>query len=81
MFIFTMLCCASMVYVVIVCLCIHLSVRLSVTSQSSTKTAKLRITQTTCTMAQGLWCSGAEDLGEITIGSSPMRVPNTGGVG
>jgi len=41
-----MLCYASVVYAFIMCPSVHLSVRLSVTSRSSTKMAEPRITQT-----------------------------------
>ena len=51
------------------------SVRLSVTSGSSTKMAKRRITRTT-PIVQGL-----EDLHEIRPGSPPAEAPNAGGVG
>jgi len=51
------------------------SVRLSVTSGSSSKMAKRRITRTT-PIVQGL-----EDLHEIRPGSPPAGAPNAGGVG
>ena len=64
-------------------LCIHgtshgpvsVSVHLSVTSRSSTKTAKRRITQTPHDTPD------AKDLREIRWGSPPMGAPNAGGVG
>ena len=57
------------------------SVCLSVTSRSSTKTAKRRITQITHTIAQGLQFSDAKDLCEIRPGS-PLSGggANAGGV-
>ena len=58
----------------------HLSVCLSVclsdTSRCSTKSAKLRITQTTITIAQGLSFSEAKDLCEIQPGSPLTGAPN-----
>ena len=57
------------------------SVRLSVTSRSSTKTAKRRITQTTPHDSPGTLVFGAKDLREIPPGSPPTGAPNTGGVG
>ena len=56
------------------------SVSLSVTSRSSTKTAKLRITKKHHTTVQGLWFSEAKDLREIPPGSPPAGAPNAGGV-
>ena len=53
----------------------------SVTSRSSTKTAKRRITQTTPHDSPGLQFSAAKDLREIRPGSSPTRTPNAGGLG
>ena len=58
-----------------------LSVRLSVTSRSSAKTAKRRITQTTPHDSPGLYFSEAKDLPEIRLGSPPTGAPNTGWVG
>ena len=52
------------------------SVRPSVTSRCSTKTAKRRIT-----IAQGIFFSYAKDLREIRLGSPPTMAPNAGGVG
>jgi len=55
------------------------SVCLSVSSRSSTKTAKRRITQTTPHDSPGtlvFWC---KDLREIRPGSPPTRAPNAGG--
>ena len=65
---------------VCVCLCLSVSVSvcLSVTSRSSTKTAKRRITQTTPHDSQ---FSDAKDLREIRPGSPPTKAPNAGGVG
>ena len=57
------------------------SVRLSVTSRRSTKTAKRRITQTTPHDTPGLSFAGAKDLREIRPGSPPTGAPNAGGVG
>jgi len=62
-----------------VSVCVCLSV--SVTSRSSTKTAKRRITQTTHTIPQGLYFSDAKDLREIRPGSPLTRAPNANGVG
>ena len=62
-----------------VSVCVCLSV--SVTSRSSTKTAKRRITQTTHTIPQGLYFSGAKDLREIRPGSPLTGAPNANGVG
>ena len=76
--IFTARCYASSVLAMALCLSVRLSVRPSVTSRCSTKTAKRRITQTT---TQGLYFSGAKDLREIRPGSPPTRAPNAGGVG
>ena len=53
----------------------------SVTSRSSIKTAKRRITQTTPHNTPGTLFSGAKDLREIRPGSPPTRAPNAGGVG
>ena len=54
----------------------------SVTSRSSTKTAKRRITQTTPYDTPGslVFCCPLKDLREIRPGSSPTRAPNAGGV-
>jgi len=57
------------------------SAGLSVTSWSSTKTAKCRITQTTPHDSPGTLVSDAKDLGEIRLGSPPTGAPNAGGVG
>ena len=55
---------------------------LSVTSRSSTKTAKRRITKKqNHTIALGLQFSGAKDLRENRPESPPTRAPNAGGVG
>jgi len=63
-------------------LCPSVSVRLSVTSRSSTKTAKHRLTQTTPHDSPGTQLfSDAKDLREIRPGSPPTRAPNAGGVG
>ena len=62
-----------------VCLCP--SVCPSVTSQSSTKTAKRRITQTTPHDSAGTLVSAAKVLREIRPGSFSTRAPNAGGVG
>ena len=58
-----------------------LSVRPSVTSRCSTKTAKLHTNKQHHTIAQGLLFSNAKDLREIRRGSPPTGAPNTGGVG
>ena len=52
--IFTARCYASAVLAMGLCLCLFVSVCLSDTSRSSTKTAKHRITQTDDTIVQGL---------------------------
>ena len=75
---FTARCYAS---AVLAMACVRMSVCLSVTSRSSTKTAKRRIIQTTHTIAQGVWFSDAKDLREIRPGSPPTGAPNAGGVG
>ena len=64
------------------CLSVSVSVCLSVTSQSSTKTDKRRITQTTPHDSPGTLVkfSDAKDLREIRPGSPPTRAPNAGGV-
>ena len=54
------------------------SVRPSVTSRSSTKTAKRRITQTTPHDSPGTLVSEAKDLREIRPGSPPTGAPNAG---
>ena len=65
-----------------VCLCFRPSVSLSVTSRSSTKTAKGRITQTTSHDSPWtLVFAEAKDLREIRPGLPPTRAPNAGGVG
>jgi len=51
-----------------------------VTSRSSTKTAKHRITQTAPHDSPGTLVFGAKDLREIRPGSPPTRAPNAGGV-
>ena len=60
---------------------VRLSVRLSVTSRCSTKTAKRRITQTTPHDSPGTLVLDVKDLREIRLGSPPAGAPNTGGVG
>jgi len=60
---------------------VYVCVCLSVTSRSSTKTAKRRITKQHRTIAQGLKFSDANNLREIRPGSPPTGVPNAGGVG
>jgi len=57
------------------------SVRPSVTSRCSTKTAKRRITQTTGHDTSGTLVSGAKDLREIRPGSPATGASNAGGVG
>jgi len=59
----------------------RVSVRLSVTSRCSTKTAKRRITHTTPYDSSGSLVSDAKDLCEIRPGSLPAGAPNAGGVG
>jgi len=54
---------------------------LSVTSRSSTKTAKRRITLTTPHDSPATLVSDAKDLREIRPGSPPTRAPNAGGEG
>ena len=58
-----------------------LSVCLSGTSRSSTKTAKRGITQTPPHDSSGTLVSDAKDLCEIRPGSPSTRAPNAGGVG
>ena len=62
---------------------LHVSVcpSVSVTSPSSTKTAKRRITQTTPHDSPGTQFSDAKDLREIRRGSPPTGAPDAGGVG
>jgi len=72
--VFTARCCASAVLAMGLCLCP------SVTSRSSTKTAKRRITQTIPHDNPGTLVSDAKDLLEIRPGSPPTRAPNAGGV-
>jgi len=83
LYIFTARCYASVVLAI--GLCPSVSVSLSVTSRSSTKTAKHRITQTTPHDSTGtlvFYCHTiAQDLREIRPGSSPTMAPNAGGVG
>ena len=77
---FTARCYASAVLAMGLCLSVHLPL----TSRSSTKTAKRRITQTTPHDTPGsliFWFSDAKDLREIRPGSPPTRAPNAGGVG
>ena len=57
------------------------SVRLSVRSRSSTRTAKPRITQTTSHDSPGTLVLDAKDVREIPPGSPPAGAPNTGWVG
>jgi len=72
---------ASAVYVVIVCLSVRPSVRLSVTSRNCTKMAKRRITQTTPYDSPGtLQFYDAIDLGEIPTESPPRKAPVRDGV-
>jgi len=67
-------CHASAVYAVVVFVC--LSVCLSACHKSV-----FYETQQRRRRDQGLWFSGAKDLGRTQIGSPPMEVPNAGGVG
>ena len=75
--ILTARCYASAVLAMGLCLC--LSVCPSVTSRSSTKTAKRRITQTTPHDSPTLvfWCQRSP---RNSTGITPTRVPNAGGV-
>jgi len=57
------------------------SVSVSVTSRSSTKTAKHRITQTTPHDSPGTSFLMPKKFREIRPGSFPEGVPNAGGVG
>ena len=75
--IFTARCHASAVLAMGLCPCLSVSV----TSGSSTKTAKHRINRQHHTTAQGFLFSGAKDLREIRPGSPPTGAPNAGGVG
>ena len=75
--IFTARCYASAVLAVGLCLCLCPSV----TSRSSTKTAKRRITQTTPHDTSGTLVFDAKDLREIRRGSPPAGAPNAGGGG
>ena len=77
--VFTARCYASAVLAMGLCLYVCLSV--SVTSRSSTKTDKRRITQTTPHDSPGTLVFCAEDLREIRPGSPSTRAPNAGGVG
>ena len=61
------------------CLSVRLSVCPTVTSRSSTKTAKRRITQTTPHDTSGTLVFDAKDLREIRPGSPPTGAPNAGG--
>jgi len=58
------------------CLSVCLSVRVSLSSRSSTKTAERRITQITPHDSTGFYFSYAEDLREIWPGSLHRRAPN-----
>ena len=78
---FTARCYASAVLAMGLCLCLSVSVCLSVTSRSSTKTAKRRITQTTPHDSPGTLVFYAKDLREIRPGSPSTMAPNVGGVG
>jgi len=72
-------CYASVVYAITLCL----SVCLSVTSQCSTKTAKLVITQTTPHDSQGIlvfWYQKSP-LNSTGVSVTPTGAPNAGGVG
>jgi len=62
-------------------LSVCLSICPSVTSRSSTKTAKRRITQTTPHDSQGTLVFDVTDLREIRPGSTPAGAPIAGGVG
>jgi len=58
-----------------------LSLCVSITRWYCTKTAKYRITQKCCAMAQGIRFFDAKDLDEIRIGSASTGVPDACGVG
>ena len=79
--VFTARCYASAVLAMALCPSVRLSVCLSVTSRSSTKTAKRRITHTAPHDSPGTLVFEAKDLREIRPGSPPTRAPNAGGVG
>ena len=64
-----------------VCLSVRLSVRPSVTSRCSTKTAKRRITQTTPHDSPGRLVFCCQRSPRNSTGSPPTRSPNAGGVG
>jgi len=71
---------ASVVFVVIVCPSVCLSV--SVTIRSCTKMAEGKVScKQCCTIAQRLQLYVAKDVYEIRMGSPQTRVPNAGGVG
>ena len=73
--VFTARCYASAVLAMGLCLSV------SVTSRSSTKTDKRRITQTTPHDSPGTLVFWSKDLREIRPGSPPIGAPNAGGVG
>jgi len=60
---------------------VSVCVSVSLTSRNSTKMAKHRNMQTTPYDRPGTLVSDAKNLFEIPTGSSPMGVPNAGGVG
>jgi len=64
-----------------VCLPVCLSVCLSVASLHCLNIAKHRITQTMPYDSPGSLFFGDKYFGEISMGSSPMGVPNAGEVG
>jgi len=64
-----------------VALCPLVSVCLSVTSLSSTQTAKHTFMQTKPYYSSGTLFSDAKDLGEIPVESPQMGHQNAGGVG
>jgi len=79
--VFTARCYASAVLAMALCPSVRPSVCLSVTSESSTKTAKRRITQTTSHDSPGTLVFWSQRSPEIRPGLPPTRAPNTGGVG
>ena len=79
--VFNARCYASAVLAMGLCLCPSVRLCLSVTSRSSTKTAKSSITQTTPHDSPGTLVSDAKDLREIRFWSPLTGAPDAGGVG
>ena len=79
--VFTARCYASAVLAMGLYTSVCVRLCLSVTSQSSTKTAKRTITQTTPHDSPGILFSDAKDLREIRTESPPTMAPNAGWVG